>query len=131
MDHVLDAVLEIFAWVGIGAGVVFGILALVVRAVDGSWAPVHVVIEDADGGRVARWFADDGRVGEARLSPHDDQALAGKDAADVYARRGSNDRVRLERTSRRVRFTASLAASLAALGILALAGSWVLLFARG
>ncbi|HET6300134.1 hypothetical protein [Microbacterium sp.] len=130
MGHVLDAVLEIFAWVGIGGGLVLALLALMLRIADGTWVPVHVVIDDSANGRVARWF-DDGGVGEAVLTPHLVRELGDKDEADLYARRGSRDRVRLVRTAPGVRFTALIALALGGLGIIALVASWVLLFARG
>ncbi|HWL77707.1 hypothetical protein [Microbacterium sp.] len=130
MEHVLDAVLEIFAWVGIGGGLALALLAAVLRIADGTWAPVHVVIDDSSKGRVARWF-DDGGVGEAVLTPHLAHELDGDDEADLYARRGSRDRVRLTRTAPGVRFTMWIALALTALGIIALVSSWALLFARG
>ncbi len=130
MEHVLDAVLEIFAWVGIGGAVALAILAFALWIADGTWVPVHVVIDDSPEGRVARWF-DEGGVGEAVLTPHLAHELGDKDEADLYARRGSRDRIRLVRTAPGVRFTAWIALALGALGIIALITSWVLLFARG
>jgi len=130
MEHVLDALLEIFAWVGLVGGLVLALLALTLRIADGTWVPVHVVIDDSPNGRVARWFDDEG-VGEAVLTPHLVHELEGEDAADLYARRGSRDRVRLIATAPGVRFTTWIALALGAFGIIALVTSWVLLFARG
>lgn len=127
MEHAIDALIEIFTWVGIGAGLLLGLVALILRIVDGTWVPVHVLLEDGPTGRVARWF-DRGGVGEAALTHEQERTLAGKDAADVFARRG---RIRLTHGSPGVRAVALLAGGMLALGLIALATSWVLLFVRG
>ncbi len=41
MDHVIDAVIEIFSWVGLGAGVLLGVVALILYLADGTWLPVR------------------------------------------------------------------------------------------
>ena len=131
MDHVIDAITEIFTWVGLGAGVLLGLVALILHLADGTWVPVRAVLEGGESGRLARWFDEDGGVNEARLTHEQDHALAGKDMADVFSRRGSRNRMRLTHGSPAVRAVALLAAGLFGLGLVALILSWVLLFARG
>ena len=131
MDHAIDAIIEIFTWVGLGAGLLVGLLALVLRLVDGTWVPVRAVIERGGTRILARWFDEDGGVNEARLTHEQQHALAGKDMADVYSRRGDRNRMRLTHGSPAVRAAALLAAGLFGLGVCALILSWILLFARG
>ncbi|WP_322411622.1 hypothetical protein [Microbacterium invictum] len=132
-DTAVNAVLEIFSWVGLGLGglvlVVAGILALA----DGTWEPVTAMIDDDDeqGGRVARWFGSDGEVGEARLTHDQLHALAGQDSAPVFARRDDPGRMRLTKGSPTVRFVAWFGVGLVGLGMVTLVISWILLFAGG
>jgi len=126
----MDAILEIFTWVGFGGVVLFGLLALVARLADGSWVGAQVVIADDPEGRIARWFGYEGRVGAARLTHEQDRALAGRETADVFVRLGRHDRLRLTKGSPLVRLLAWLTIGFLGLGVLAAAGSLVLLFAR-
>ncbi len=127
-SNALDALAEVFTWVGLGVGAFVAGVALVLYLFDGTWHPTHVVIDDSGDGPVARWFGEDGVVGQARLSHEQAHALAGKDEADVFVKRG---RLRLTQGSPLVRATTRIALGLVALGIVALVTSWVLLFARG
>jgi hypothetical protein len=129
MDNTVDAVVEVFAWVGLGVGALVAGVALVLYLFDGTWHPKRVVIDDGDGGgRVARWFDDAGGVGQAYLTHDQAHALAGRDEADVFVKR---DQLRLTRGSPVVRATSRIALGLLALGLVALVTSWVLLFVRG
>ncbi|MBD7956315.1 hypothetical protein H9651_01530 [Microbacterium sp. Sa4CUA7] len=131
MTAALDAILEIFTWVGLGAGVLVALLALILWAVDGSWLPARGVIDEEDHRTVVRWFDDAGGVGAATASHAEAESLAGQSMVDIWYRLGSRDRFRLTKHSPAVRATAWLAAGLAILGVVALATSWILLFARG
>ena len=131
MDNALDAVLEIFSWVGLGLGALLAGFALVLYLFDGTWLPARAVIEDSESGRLVRWFDEDGEVNEANLSHEQQQALVGKEMADIFYRRGRQNRMRLTHGSPAVRAVWLLAAGLLALGFIALVTSWVLLFARG
>ena len=131
MSNALDAVIEIFTWVGLGAGVLLALLAVVLLLADGTWLPARAVVEDVDGGRVVRWFDDQGGVNEAPLSPHDEAKIGSADMADIFFRRGSAHRMRLTRSSPVVRFVSLLAAGVLGLGVLAFILSIVVLFARG
>ena len=130
MSNVVDIVVELFTWVGLGAGIVLSIAALILYAADGTWVPVRAVVEEVDDHRVVRWFDESGGVNEAPLSPHDDARIGPADMADVFARRGSRHRMRLTRSSPLVRFVALLATGVLGLGALAFALSIVLLFTQ-
>lgn len=129
-DHVIDAVLEIFTWVGFGMAFVVGLIALIAKLADGSWVPVQAVLADDPDGQIARWFAPDGGVGGARLTHEQEQKLAGRETADVFVRLGRNDRLRLTRGSPLVRLLTWLTVGFAALGAVAGAASLLVLFLR-
>ena len=131
MSNALDAVIEIFTWVGLGGGTLLALLAVVLLLADGTWLPARAVVEEVDGGRVVRWFDDQGGVNEAPLSSHDDAKIGSADMADIFYRRGSAHRMRLTRASPVVRFVSLLAAGILALGLVAFVLSIVVLFARG
>jgi hypothetical protein len=130
MGHTLDILLETFTWVGFGAGALFAGVALIVFLADGTWLPASAMLESTPEGRVARWFAHDGGVGSAILSPHDDAHVGAADETELYYRVGSN-RVRLSPRSPAVRLTAWLAFGFLALGALSLVVSLVMMFAVG
>lgn len=131
MSNALDALIEIFTWVGLGGGLLLAFAAVVLLLLDGTWAPARAVVESVDGGRVVRWFDDRGGVNEAPLSAHDDAKIGTADMADIFYRRGVPHRMRLTRNSPMVRFVSLLAAGVLALGAVAFVVSIVLLFARG
>jgi len=131
VSNALDAVIEIFTWVGLGGGAVLAMVAVVLLLTDGTWLPVRAVVEEVDGGRVVRWFDDQGGVNEAPLSAHDDAKVGSADMADIFYRRGSAHRMRLTRSSPVVRFVSLLSAGILGLGILAFVSSIVVLFVRG
>jgi hypothetical protein len=130
MDAV-EAVAEIFTWIGFGAGAVLAGVALIAYLLDGTWAPARAAVEPTDSGPVARWFDEDGGVNEAPLTHEQEHAIGSADWAEVFVRRGSRNRMRLTRRSPLVRAVALLAAGLIAVGAVALILSLVLLFAAG
>lgn len=131
MSNALDAVIEIFTWVGLGGGLLLAVVAVVLLLADGTWVPTRAVVERVDGYRVVRWFDEDGGVNEAPLSAHDDAKVGAADMADVFFRRGRANRMRLTRSSPLVRFVSLLAFGVLGLGVLAFVLSIVVLFARG
>ncbi|MBM3716420.1 MULTISPECIES: hypothetical protein [Microbacterium] len=131
MSNALDAVIEIFSWVGLGVGLLLALVALILFLADGTWVPARAVVEQMDGHRVVRWFDENGGVNEAPLSPHDEAKVGSADMVDIFHRRGSVHRMRLTQKSPLVRFVALLAAGVLGLGVLAFVLSIVLLFARG
>ncbi|BDV31353.1 hypothetical protein [Microbacterium terricola] len=131
MSAAVDAIVEIFTWVGLGAGALLALSGVIMLIADGSWAPVHVLIDDGPEGRVARWIDHAGGVNESALTAEQDAALAHRDQADAYARVGVPGRLRLTKGAPGVRFVLRLAAGFAAIGALAFILSLVLLFAEG
>ncbi len=131
MSNALDALIEIFTWVGLGGGSLLAFVAVFLLLLDGTWLPARAVVEHVDGGRVVRWFDEHGGVNEAPLSAHDDAKVGSADMADIFYRRGSAHRMRLTRSSPVVRFLSLLAGGVLALGVVAFVVSVVLLFARG
>ena len=117
---------DVFQWVGFAGAGVFGLLALALLLVDGTWLPARGVVEPVDGGHVVRWMDDDGGVNEASLSAHELARIGDHDLVDLFYRRGWRNRMRLTHGSPVVRLAAWLALGLAVLGVLALAGSLVL-----
>ncbi|GAA1742724.1 hypothetical protein [Microbacterium paludicola] len=109
----LGAITEILSWVGIGAAVLFGAAALIVRLADGAWQPIRgLVIDD-----VVRWFGDDG-VHEAPLTP-ELRAAATRDELDLFHRIGSRDVVRLHRHSPWPRLLGGVALACGTVGVIA------------
>lgn len=129
-ERAIDAIAEIFTWVGFGGAVVLALATLVVWLADGSWSLTQVVLADEQGQRSARWFGSSGRVGHAWLTPDQQVALDGRDTAEVYVRVGSDDRVRLTKGSPTVRFLGWLTVGFFALGVVATAASIVFLMSR-
>ncbi|KAA9107564.1 hypothetical protein [Microbacterium rhizomatis] len=140
MQQVVEALLEIFTWAGLGFGAVVAGVALVLFLLDGTWLPVRAVVETtgpqtAEPGtpvhRVVRWFDETGGVNEAPLSEAEYAQLGAHDMADIYYRRGWTNRMRLTPGSPAVRGAAQLAAGLAGVGVVSLVISWVMFFVRG
>ena len=75
MDATIDAVAEIFSWVGFGLGALVAGVALVMYLFDGTWLPTRGVLDDGEHGRVVRWFDEDGNVNEAHLTHEQEQVM--------------------------------------------------------
>lgn len=131
MHTPVDAVIEIFTWVGFGAGALLAGIALIAYLLDGTWVRVRAVVESTDSGTVVRWFDEAGGVNEAPLNHEQQQAVGTAGMYDIYARRGWSNRMRFTPHSPLVRSIALLAAGLVGLGVIALILSWVMLFVRG
>jgi hypothetical protein len=127
----LDAVIEIFTWIGFGAGALLAGMALVAYLFDGTWVPVRAVVEPTEHGTVVRWFDEEGGVNEAALSHEQIAAVGGAGMYEIFARRGWNNRMRFTQRSPLVRARARGAAGLIGLGVIAVTLSSVLLFTRG
>lgn len=131
MSTALDAVLEVFTWVGFAGAVAFGLLALIVWAADGTWLPADALVDHEHDGTWVRWFDGEGDANSARLHPHAADSLAGRDRAEIWYRHGWRGRMRLTARPPLLRAAVGLAWGLLALGALSLVGSWVALFTRG
>ncbi|MBF4562932.1 hypothetical protein ITJ43_12385 [Microbacterium sp. VKM Ac-2870] len=131
MDHAIDAVVEVFTWIGLGAFVVLAVVALGVWAAEGTWLPASAIV-DRDGEHpVVRWFDADGDANSAPLTPADAAALADAETAAIWYRHGWRGRMRLVRRSPGLRALVWSAAGMLALGVLSLVAGWVLYFLRG
>ncbi|MEV4689175.1 hypothetical protein [Microbacterium sp. LWH3-1.2] len=131
MSQAIDALAEIFSWIGFGVGALLAGIALIMYLFDGTWLPVRAVVESGPNGRLVRWFDEDGGVGEAHLTHEQDHHIGDADMADIFVRRGSRNRMRLTQGSPAVRAVARLAIGMLALGVVALVTSLVMLFVRG
>ncbi|WP_374975152.1 hypothetical protein ACEYYH_15100 [Microbacterium trichothecenolyticum] len=131
MSQAVDALAEIFSWIGFGVGALLAGVALIMYLFDGTWLPVRAVVENGPDGRLVRWFDEDGGVGEAHLTHEQDHHIGDADMADIFVRRGSRNRMRLTQGSPAVRAVARLAIGMLALGVVALVTSLVMLFVRG
>ena len=131
MSQAIDALAEIFSWIGFGVGALLAGVALIMYLFDGTWVPVRAVVESSAHGRLVRWFDEDGGVGEAHLTHEQEHHIGDADMADIFVRRGSRNRMRLTHGSPAVRAVTRLAIGMLALGVVALVTSLVMLFVRG
>jgi hypothetical protein len=131
VPQAIDALAEIFSWIGFGMGALLAGVALIMYLFDGTWVPVRAVVEASEHGRLVRWFDEDGGVGEAHLTHEQEHHIGDADMADIFIRRGSLNRMRLTQGSPAVRAVALLAVGMLGLGVVALVTSLVMLFARG
>lgn len=129
--HPLDALLQAFAVVGVGAAAALALLALVLRIVDGSWERTLAVVESVPDGEELRWIGRDGRAHAAAVTPHERRILAGADSAEIFTNVADPGRMRMRRTTAAVRFTLRFAGGMAILALVSTAASVVLLFVRG
>jgi len=127
----LDAVIEIFTWLGFIGAFVFGVAAVVAWVADGTWLPAEGLVDREDEGTFVRWYDADGDANSARVSEHDASALDGVDRIGIWYRYGWRDRMRLSRRAPVLRAVVWAAVASLSLGIVALVTSWVLLFVRG
>lgn len=131
----LDAVIEIFTWLGFIGALVLGVAAVVVWVADGTWLPAEGLVDHEDSGAspgtFVRWYDADGDANGARVGEHDASALAGVDRIGIWYRYGWRDRMRLTRRPPGLRAVAWAAVASLSLGVVALVVSWILLFARG
>jgi len=130
MDTALDAVLEIFSWIGFGGFVLLALVAVALWAADGTWLPAEAIV-DRDGEElVVRWYDADGQARGAVPAAADQAALAGCDTVAIWYRYGRTSRVRLTRRPPGLRQVAWSAAGMLALAVICLVTSWVLLILR-
>lgn len=129
---VLAVIVEVLSWVGLGVGVPLFVVALILRAADGRWREVDIeIVEPAPGSAgdpVARWFADD-ELHERALSADERHAITDPDAATGFAGRGG--RLRFERHGALARVFWVLSLALLGVGVIALAGTIVLMLVMG
>ncbi|MFV0375104.1 hypothetical protein [Microbacterium sp.] len=128
MDTALDAILELFTWLGVCGAVLCGVCAVVLWVADGTWLPADAVVDHEPDGTWVRWFDLHGEANNAQVSGEDAGRLSGRDTATVWYRYGQRHRVRFTRRAPGVRIAAWATLVCAVMGALAFAGSTVLLF---
>ncbi len=131
MSEAIDALAEIFSWVGFGVGALLAGVALIMYLLDGTWVPARAVVETTPEGRLVRWFDEDGGVGQAHLTHDQEHHIGDADMVDIFIRRGTPNRMRLTRRSPAVRAVALMAIGMLTLGLVAVVTSLVMLFVRG
>lgn len=131
MTTALDAVLEVFTWIGFGGAVALAIALVVLWALDGTWLPTEAVVDHDDDGTWVRWFDDEGEANSARVDDHTAAALAGADRADIWFRHGWHGRMRLTRRPPMHHLLLGLTWGALGLGIVSVVVSTIVLFARG
>lgn len=128
---VIDAILEVFIWIGFGGAVLTGIISIVVWAMDGTWLEADAIVDHDDGAPIVRWFDVDGDANSAEPSEADAARLAGEQSARIWYRHGWHGRMRLSRRPHALTALWWASAALVGLGVVALVTSWVMLFVRG
>src|SRR5690606_10448832 len=97
MATTIGAVLEVFTWVGIGAGVILAGIAVAMWAADGTWLSTEAYVDHEGGRTTVRWIDIDGDVNSAPATGAAADALAGLDRAWIWYRHGWQGRMRLTR----------------------------------
>ncbi|GLJ79842.1 hypothetical protein [Microbacterium imperiale] len=131
MTTALDAVLEVFTWIGFGGAVVLAIALVVLWASDGTWLPAEAIVDHDGDGTWVRWFDDEGEANSARVDAHTAAELADVDRAHIWFRHGWRGRMRLTRRPPLHRPLLGLTWGALALGIVSVVVSTIVLFARG
>ena len=124
----LDAVIEIFTWIGFGGALIVGLIAVILWVGDGTWLPADALVDHEESGTFVRWFDADGDANSVRVGDAEAAELKGADRAQVWYRYGWRDRMRLTRRPPGFHAVVWAAAALLGLGLVALVVSWVLLF---
>jgi hypothetical protein len=75
--NALDAVIEIFTWLGFGGALLLGIVAVALWAADGTWLAAEAVVDHEDEGTFVRWFDVDGDANSARITRRSGTGTAG------------------------------------------------------
>ncbi|SDG83774.1 hypothetical protein [Microbacterium sp. 77mftsu3.1] len=128
MTQALDAILEIFTWVGFGAAVVLGVVAVVVWASDGSWLAAEAYLDED--GRTLRWIDSEGDVNSAPLDESDRSRIGADHTAKIWYRHGWHDRMRFTRRPPALNMLTGLVLGGATLGIAATVASIIVFFVR-
>ena len=128
MTQALDAILEIFTWVGFGAAFALGIVSVIVWAADGSWLSAEAYLDED--GHTLRWIDSEGDVNSASLSEADRTHVGADHKAQIWYRHGWHDRMRFTRRAPVLRLLVGLTIGGVALGLAATGASIVAYFVR-
>lgn len=107
---------ELASWAGLGLGIPLLLLGWWMRAHDGAWAPVRIVVAEGPRGAVARWYAG-GDFHQRRLS-HGERAhvTAGERSAHVSERRPARMRLQVPALPRILLVVGAVLTAVGALG---------------
>lgn len=131
MATTIGVILEVFTWVGFGAGFVLGLIAVAMWAADGTWLTAEAYVDHEGDVTTVRWIDVDGDVNSATAAGAVAAALAGRDRAWIWYRHGWQGRMRLTRRAPELGRIVWAVVALLGFGVAAFAGSWVLLFLEG
>jgi len=124
MHDALGLLAELFTWIGLAVGGVFGILWLVALSMRTLWVETDaVVVGEASEARL-RWIGEDGALRERALEPWELDELAGDDHCRVLHR---GEHARLKGAPHPGRALGVLAIVFLGLGLAAVVLSFVLL----
>ncbi|GLJ62191.1 hypothetical protein M1D46_14435 [Microbacterium sp. JZ70] len=116
-SHVIGAITEIFSWIGFGAALVLGLIAIIARLADGTWVPVRAFVLSEQEPPILRWFTVGHTVGEAPLTPELRAAAGDADEVDVFTNPQRPGSVRLHQHSPLPRFLGWGAIAFGGLGV--------------
>ena len=117
---------ELFSWIGLGLGVVFLVLWLIVRSVSGRWIETDAEVVNDSGAVCLRWMSRDG-LHERRLSAADHDQLHQADRVRLFYSQHAPDRIRFDRIGHGENTLRLLTGLLLGLGAVAFVASMVLL----
>lgn len=96
---ILELLAEVFTWVGFSVGALALVIRLIVQAADGVWVRTHAVLIGEPPSMRVRWIAHDGVIRERELDRPEQDQLRGVDDPELYYRRRSPDRTRVDAVS--------------------------------
>jgi len=122
----LGLIAEVLSWVGFGVGIVFLGVWGALRLARLAWVETDAVV--LDDGFTARWLTEEGELHERRLEAWELHDIADTEQVPVRYRRYSPDRMRLANMQHGTRTFGILAIVFLGVGVIAVAGSLILLF---
>lgn len=126
----MDAILEIFTWVGFGAAFLLGIAVVALWALDGTWLHAEAIVDHDGDETVVRWFDADGDANSAVPTPGEVAEIGAAEYVSIWYRHGWHGRMRLHRRPAGLRPLLLSTAGMLALGVLSAVAGVVMLFLR-
>jgi hypothetical protein len=118
---------ELFSWIGLGLGLVFLVLWLIVRSVSGRWIETDAEVVNESGAACLRWMSIDG-LHERPISAADRDQLHDADRVRLFYSQHAPERIRFDRIGHGENTLRLLTGLLLGLGAVALVASIVVLF---
>jgi hypothetical protein len=122
----LSLLLELFTWVGLGAGLLCFVMWLAVKWGGGTWVETTAVMPEPGDPQV-RWMTEDGTLHSQQLDDGELADFAADGAATIYYSRRHPHRMRLHARGHGESLWRFLTAIFIGLGALSAVGSLVLL----